>query len=101
MEFILIQNFLSITEEPLIDISWFINKFKKFIPKLVTKEDNENLNMRVFKEEVSEVINEMQNGKAPGLNGSNVNFFKSCWKTIKQDLPNVKPDLQNIVNNLP
>ena len=59
MESILVQHFLSITEEPLIDKSQFINKFTKFIPNLVTRKDNHNLNKPVFEEEVSEVINEM------------------------------------------
>ena len=63
MESFLVQHFLSIEKEPLVDRSWFINKFIKFIPKLVNREDNHNLNMPLFEEEVSEVINEMQNGK--------------------------------------
>jgi hypothetical protein len=83
MEYVLVQHFLNIVEEPLIDRSRFINKFTKFIPKLVTREDNQNLNRLVSEEEVSEVINEMKNGKAPGLDGFNVDFFKACWKTVK------------------
>jgi len=82
MEYVLVQHFLSIAKEPLVDRSRFINKFTKFIPKLVTREDNHNLNKPVFEEEVSEVTNEMQNGKAHGLDGFNVDFFKACWKTI-------------------
>eukprot|EP00253_Pinus_taeda_P017284 PITA_17284 len=78
MESVLVQHFLSIAEEPLIDRSRFINKFTKFIPNLVTREDKP-----VSEEDVSEVINEMQNGKAPGPNGFNVDFFKACWKIVK------------------
>lgn len=92
MEYVLVQHFLSITEEPLLDRSRFINNFTKYIPKLVTKEDNHNLNKPVSGDEVSEVINEMQNGKALGPNGFNVDFFKACWRTVKQDILDVVED---------
>ena len=92
MESVLVQHFLSITEEPLVDKSQFINKFTKFIPKLVTREDNHNLNRPVSEEEASEVINEMQNGKAPGPIGFNVDFFKAYWKIVKQDILDVVED---------
>ena len=78
MESVLVQHFLSIAEEPLIDRSRFINKFTKFIHNLVTREDNHNLNRPVSEEEVIEVINEMENGKALGSDGFNVDFFKAC-----------------------
>eukprot|EP00253_Pinus_taeda_P011389 PITA_11389 len=78
MECFLVQHFLNITEEPLLDKSRFIKNFTKYIPKLVTREDNHNLNRLVSEDEVSEVINEMQNGKSPGLDGFNVDLFKAC-----------------------
>ena len=78
MEFFLVQHFLSIAKEPLLDRSWFINNFTKYIPKLVTREDNHNINRPMSEDEFSEVINEMQNGKGPGPNGFNVDFFKEC-----------------------
>ena len=40
IESVLIQHFLSIAEEPLVDRSRFINNFTQYIPQLVTKEDN-------------------------------------------------------------
>lgn len=92
MEFVLVQHFLSISKEPLVDRSRFINNFTKFIPKLVTMEDNHNLNRPMSEEEVSEIINEMQNGKAPGPDGFNLDFFKACWKTVKQDILDVVED---------
>jgi len=94
MESVLVQHFLSIAEESLVNKSGFINKFTKLIPKLVTREGNHNLNRPVFEEEVSEVINEMQNGKALSPNGFNVDFFKSCWKTIKRDILDVMEDFR-------
>ena len=83
MEVVLVQHFLSISEEPLDDRSRFINHFTQYIPQLVTREDKYDINRPVSKEEVSEVINEMQNGKALGLDGFNVDFFKACWKVVK------------------
>ena len=81
MECALVQHFQSIAEEPLVDRSQFINDFTKHIPKLVTREDNYNLNRPVNEEEVSEVVKEMKNGKAPSPDGFNVDFFKACWET--------------------
>lgn len=92
MESILVQHFLSIAEEHLGDRSRFINHFTQYIPQLVTRQDNHNLNRLVSEEEVSEVINEMKNGKAPGPYGFNVDFFKACWKTVKQDILEVVED---------
>lgn len=43
-------------------------------------------------EETSEVIKEMQNGKAPGPDGFNIDFFKACWAIVKQDILDVVED---------
>lgn len=90
----MVQHFQSIVQEPLVDRSQFINNFTKYIPKLVTREENYNLNRIVTKEEVTEVIKEMQNVKAPGPNDFNVDFFKSCWEIVKQDILEVVEDLR-------
>lgn len=77
MESNLVQHFFNIVKEPMEDRSRFINQFTLYIPKLVTRNDNHNLNRPVSEEEVSEMIKEMQSGKAPDPNGFNVDFFKS------------------------
>eukprot|EP00253_Pinus_taeda_P033428 PITA_33428 len=56
MESSLVQHFSNIAKEPLEDRSRFIDQFIQYIPKLVTREDNHNLNRPVSKEEVSEDI---------------------------------------------
>eukprot|EP00253_Pinus_taeda_P025607 PITA_25607 len=66
MESILVQHFQSIVEETIADISQFIKNLTKHIPKLVTMEDNYNLNRLEMEEEVNEVIKDMHNEKAPG-----------------------------------
>lgn len=37
-------------------------------------------------------MKEIQNGKAPGPNGFNVDYFKSCWRVVKQDILEVVED---------
>lgn len=69
-----------------------MRRFTQYIPKLVSKEDNYNINKLVIEEEVEEVIKEMHNGKAPGPDGFNVDFFKTCWKIVKQDILEVVED---------
>eukprot|EP00253_Pinus_taeda_P016327 PITA_16327 len=54
--------------------------------------DNYNLNRPVTEEEIKEVIIEMHNGKAPSLNGFNVDFFKTCWRIVKQNILEVVED---------
>lgn len=86
IEVALVQHFQGRAEEPLLDRSHYINEFTKHIPKLETRDDNQNLNKPVNEEEVNVVIKEMQNGKALGLDGFNVEFFKACWGIVKQDI---------------
>ena len=62
------------------------------MPKLVSREDNFNLNRPVTEEEVSGVLKEIQNGKEPGPDGFNVDFFKACWNIVKQDILQVVQD---------
>ena len=88
----MVQHFQGIAEEPLIEKSQFIKEFTKHIPKLVKREDNYNLNRPVNEEEIDEVIKEMQNGKALGPDGFNVDFFQACWGIVKQDILNVVED---------
>eukprot|EP00253_Pinus_taeda_P002455 PITA_02455 len=86
MEEVLVQHFQRIAEEITADRSQFTKKFTQYIPKLISKEDNYNLNRPVTEEELEEVITEMHNGKAPGPDGFNVDFFKTCWRIIKHDI---------------
>ena len=78
MEKVLLQHFQKIAEEASEDRYQFTEKFTQYIHKLVTREDNYNLNRPMNEDEVNEAIKEMQNGKAPGRDGFNVNFFKAC-----------------------
>lgn len=74
----LVKHFQGIAKETCYDRENSIRNFTRYIPRLVSSEDNFNLNKPVTEDEVSEVLKEMQNGKAPGPDGFNVDFFKAC-----------------------
>jgi len=92
IEEVLVQNFWGIAQETGSDRDQYIKIISRHIPKLASREDNFNLNRPVSKEEVSEVLKEMKNGKAQGPNEFNVDFFKACWNTVKQDILDVVED---------
>lgn len=69
-----------------------MEKFTQYIPKMLSREDNYNLNRPVIEEELEEVITEMHNGKAPGPDGFNVDLFKTCWRIVKHDILEVVED---------
>jgi len=74
---VLAHHFQGITQENNSYGENIIREVTRNVPKLVFKEDNFNLNKQVTKVELSEVLKEMQNGKAPGSDGFNVDFFKA------------------------
>lgn len=92
IEAVLLQYFWNSTWENNLDREHSIKEITRHIPKLVSREDNFNLNKPVTKEEVSEVIKEMKNYKAPGPDSFNVDFFKACWHIVKQDILEVVED---------
>lgn len=83
IEGVLVQYFRGITNENNPDREQHIKEIIKNIPRMVSREDNFNLNKPVTEIEVSMVIKDMQNGKTPGPDGFNVDFFKACWKVVK------------------
>lgn len=92
IEAILVRHFWGISHEASLDRDQYIQIISNNIPKLVSREDNFNLNRLVSKEEVSEVLKEIQNGKAPSLDGFNLDFFKVCQNIVKQDILDVVED---------
>lgn len=74
IEAALVKHFSGIAQEDILVREPFIKDFTNHIPKLVTREDNNNLNRSVTEKEVSEALKEMKNGKAPGPDGLNVDF---------------------------
>ena len=62
----LVKPFRDMAKENFLGREPFIKNLIKHIPKLVSIEDNCNLNRPVTEKDISEVLKEMQNGKAPG-----------------------------------
>ena len=62
----LVKHFQGVAKENFSGTEPFIKNLIKHIPKRVSREDNCNLNRPVTEKDISEVLKEMQNGKAPG-----------------------------------
>ena len=57
------------------DRDWDIARITDLIPRRVTREDNEILNNPISMQEVEEVVNQMAQGKAPGMDCFTSNLF--------------------------
>ena len=62
------------------------SRMLKFIPKLVTSEDNKNLNRPITLDEVQTVVFNMSPDKSPGPDGFQAFFFQKCWDILGEDL---------------
>ena len=67
----------------------------KFIPKLISSEDNKVLNKPITLEEVRLVVFNMNPDKSPGPDGFQAFFFQKCWDIIGEDLWKVIEALMN------
>ena len=56
------------------------------IPKMVTLEHNTMLMRPIEREEVEEVVMQMERGKAPGPDDFTVDFFKQFWDLVKEEV---------------
>eukprot|EP00253_Pinus_taeda_P025821 PITA_25821 len=88
----LVQHFREIARESNTERDHHIKDLIKHIPNLVSREDNFNLNRLVTEVEVREILNKIQNGKAPVPDGFHVDLFKACWNIVKMDILNVVED---------
>uniref|UniRef100_A0A3B5PPF5 Reverse transcriptase domain-containing protein n=1 Tax=Xiphophorus maculatus TaxID=8083 RepID=A0A3B5PPF5_XIPMA len=52
----------------------------------VSDQDNLILEHALTLEELQEALLSMENGKAPGIDGLSVEFYKSCWPVLAEDL---------------
>ncbi|KAK3521743.1 hypothetical protein QTP70_016247, partial [Hemibagrus guttatus] len=62
-----------------------LDTFYQGLPK-VSSEDNAALEGPLGLEELQAVLNTMSGGKAPGINGLPVEFYKFFWKELGEDL---------------
>ena len=62
------------------------NDLMELVPRIVKRKDNERLIQRVTMEEIKDVVDDMEDDKALGPDGFNVNFIKVCWGIVQKDL---------------
>ena len=52
----------------------------------ITNEDNKKLTQQITFAELKTAIFQLENGKSPGIDGIPIEFYKSCYEYIKNDL---------------
>eukprot|EP00253_Pinus_taeda_P001635 PITA_01635 len=83
---LLTEHFNNIAQEPEIDRTEAIRNLIKSITEFISNEQNQALSREVSLEEVEEVVKEMPNDKASGLDGFTINFYKACWEIVKLEV---------------
>ena len=58
----------------------------KNVPKKVEIEHNEKVIKPINKNEIKQTINQMENDKSPGIDGIPIEFYKTFYHTIENDL---------------
>ena len=66
------------TEQPTIIDGQLLN----LVPSIVKSKENDNLKKGIMLEEIKDVVDNMEEDRAPGPDGFNVNFIISCWDII-------------------
>jgi len=70
------------TDQPVIEDAQLLN----LVPNAIKSKDNDALKQVVTLEEIKQVVDNMEDDRAPGPDGFNVNFIKICWEIVKIDL---------------
>lgn len=78
--------FKELLEELGVDRGRFIENVMRFIPRKITDTHNEMLLRPIDKQELDEVMKQMEKGKAPGPDGFTRNFFHEFWDIIKEEV---------------
>ena len=79
----LVNHFKAIMTEDNNERGQDIYRITSLIPRTVAREDNENLTKPIALQDVEEVMQQMDQGKAPGPDGFIANFFHHFWDMIK------------------
>jgi len=69
-------------DQPVIEDAQLLN----LVPNAIKSKDNDALKQVVTLEEIKQVVDNMEDDRAPGPDGFNVNFIKICWEIVKIDL---------------
>eukprot|EP00253_Pinus_taeda_P022384 PITA_22384 len=89
---LLSNHFSNIAREPEVNREAAIQEITNAIPNSITEEQNWSLRKRITMEEVEEAVRSMPNDKAPGPDGFTINFYKVCWKIVKNDIWEIVED---------
>ena len=65
------------------------------IPKLITEDHNQILDKFIEIAKVENVVNQMANDKAPGLDVFTTNFFHAGWEWLKEEIVAFVEDSQS------
>lgn len=63
-----------------------IEKAIKNVPKIITAKHNELLLCLITQQEVDVAMNQLMEGKAPGLDDFTTTFFHTFWELIKEEV---------------
>ena len=80
------QFYSELLHEPEDNQSQDIAEITRHNPQLVTLEHNIILMHPIDRGEVEEVVFQLENGKAPGLDGFTIDCFQSCWDLVKEEI---------------
>lgn len=86
IEKVLVEYHKEILSEPQEARGQAITHIYKEIPKLITVEQNKALMRAATMEEVEEVVMNMKKGKAPGPDGSTIEFYQAGWHFLGQEI---------------
>jgi len=76
-----------------IEASFLYDKYLNLLPSLENDDiDRQSLMKPVTEKELYEAIMSFKNGKAPGLDGLSIEFYKKCFKMIKHHFLNFVND---------
>eukprot|EP00253_Pinus_taeda_P017898 PITA_17898 len=89
---LLSNHFSNIAREPEVNREAAIQEITISIPNSITEEQNWSLRKRITMEEVEEAVRSMPNDKALGPDGFTINFYKACWKIVKNDIWEIVED---------
>ena len=83
------QHFKDIMSGPRQDRRGDIDQIMRFIPSLLSHEQNKLLMKAISLVEVKEIVFQMIEGKSLGANGFTVNLFHHFWALIKLEVWNI------------
>ena len=92
MEEELVNYFETIITKDRRNRSKHIEKISRHVPNLITQSQNDLLMNSMELQEVTDVVYQMEEGNAPGLDGLTTNLFHHFWDLIKIEVWQVMED---------